>query len=107
MSRYTRKHPDAKLRPRHINRTIDEVIADFANEKFKQGIDGVMELASWWKSAGAGRESFLDLCQYIEREAAALHDEPQRLRLQIGKEIRAAMLERKRAIVVPGNQTKH
>lgn len=108
MSRHTRKHPKRKIREKDINKTIDEVIADFANEKFKQGIEGLKELANWFKSAGATQQSFLDLCQYIENEASQFHDDPSTLRLEIGKQIRLAFIgTRKNGVVYTGNMTQH
>lgn len=52
-----------------VDKTITEVINAFAQEKWAEGKEGLQDLASWYKSSGAGVETFIDLCTYIENEA--------------------------------------
>jgi len=58
-----------------INKMIDEAIKQLADDRVDSGIEALYELAILWKTSGAGRQSFADICEYIEREAAELSDE--------------------------------
>jgi hypothetical protein len=51
-----------------FNKEIDEVIEYFVNGQYDIGVDGVMEIADLWKSAGLELAGFLDLMKYIEKE---------------------------------------
>jgi len=58
-----------------INKLIDETIAELADDRVDAGVENLYELAIIWKSAGLPRESFADICGYIEQEAAKKSDE--------------------------------
>lgn len=54
---------------------IQECIDQLADDRVDSGVEALYELATMWKSAGATRASFADICSYIEREAADKSDE--------------------------------
>ena len=58
-----------------INGIIDDAIIGLASDDVRDGIDQMYELAIAYKSAGVPRQSFLDICQYIEKQAIAQSDE--------------------------------
>jgi len=58
-----------------INKLIDETIAELADDRVEAGVENLYELAIIWKSAGLSRESFADICGYIEQEAAKKSEE--------------------------------
>ena len=58
-----------------INKMIDECIDQLSDDRVDSGIDALYELAILWKTSGAGRQSWSDICEYIEREASEKSDE--------------------------------
>jgi len=58
-----------------INKLIDETIDELADDRVDAGVENLYELAIIWKSAGLPRESFADICGYIEQEAAKKSEE--------------------------------
>ena len=57
-----------------VDRLIQDCIEQLSDDRVELGVEALYELAGYWKSAGATRESFAEICQYIEREAAELSD---------------------------------
>ena len=58
-----------------INKMIDEAIDQLSDDRVDSGVEALYELAILWRSSGASRESWVDICQYIEREATEKSDE--------------------------------
>ena len=58
-----------------VNRLIDETIDQLADDRVDSGVEALYELAILWKSAGAPKEAFIDICSYIEQEATEKSDE--------------------------------
>ena len=58
-----------KISENMINKTIDEAIVELIAENYKQTKLALEELAHLYKSAGQSRETFIELCTYIENEA--------------------------------------
>jgi len=54
---------------------IDEAIDQLSDDRVDSGINILYKLAELFKSAGASRESFAEICAYIEREAIERTDE--------------------------------
>jgi hypothetical protein len=52
-----------------VNKILDETVKAFTDENMQEGIEGLRELAHLYKTAGAPKKSFLELCQYIENTA--------------------------------------
>jgi len=52
-----------------INKIIDEAIAELIKGDYKQAKAAIEELAHLYKSAGQSKETFIELCTYIENEA--------------------------------------
>jgi hypothetical protein len=89
-----------KVTERQINRTITEVTAAMANDEWPTMVEGLRQLAVWWRSVPqqAGmRTSFAELCQYMESEAVKMSGtEMTRTR------VRAALQEAKKDRIVSG-----
>lgn len=56
------------------DRLIQQCIDELADDRVDSGVEALYELASMWKTAGIGRESFVDMCGYIEQSAAKKSD---------------------------------
>ena len=54
---------------------IQDCIEQLADDRVDGGVEALYELAIMYKTAGAPRESFVDICQYIEQEATELSEE--------------------------------
>ena len=54
---------------------ISDCIDELSDDRVDAGVENLYELAIMWKSAGLTRESFADICGYIEKQAAAKSDE--------------------------------
>lgn len=80
----------------YVNKTIDETIKAGAGGRWGEYREGVETLAMWWKTLdkefpGQGyRESFIELCEYIEDEATELSSDPL-IRTKIKLELRAGL----------------
>ena len=58
-----------------IDKLIDDTIDELSDDRVDAGVENLYELAIIWKSAGMSRDSFADICGYIEYEAAKKSDE--------------------------------
>ena len=58
-----------------IDKLIDDCIDELSDDRVDAGVENLYHLAIIWKSAGLTRESFADICGYIEKQAAAKSDE--------------------------------
>ena len=58
-----------------VDRMIDDCIEQLADERVDEGVDLFYELAVLWKSAALSRQSFIDICHYIQTEAGNKSDE--------------------------------
>jgi len=56
------------------DKLIQECIDQLADDRVDSGVEALYELASMWKTAGIGRDSFVDMCSYIEQSAAKKSD---------------------------------
>jgi len=54
----------------YLDRMIDDAIAQLADDKADSGVELLQELAIIWKSAGMTRQSFMEICTYIQNEAS-------------------------------------
>lgn len=63
------------LTSKKFNKMIDEAIDQLSDDRVDSGINILYKLAELFKSAGASRESFAEICAYIEREAIERTDE--------------------------------
>ena len=63
------------MKENKIDRLIQDCIEQLSDDRVDLGIDALYELAIYWKTSGASRQSFSEICQYIEREAADKSDE--------------------------------
>lgn len=52
-----------------INKIIDDAILALIGEEWRLAKEALEELAHLYKSAGASRETFVEICTYIENEA--------------------------------------
>jgi len=57
------------------DKLIQECIDQLADDRVDAGVEALYELATMWKSAGVSRDSFGDICSYIEKEATKKSDE--------------------------------
>ena len=57
------------------DKLIQECIDQLADDRVDSGVEALYELAIMWKSAGVPRQSFIDMCGYIEKSAANKSDE--------------------------------
>lgn len=58
-----------KISENKINKIIDEAIKELVDGNYKQAKEAIAELAHLYKSAGQTKETFIELCTYIENEA--------------------------------------
>ena len=58
-----------------IDKLIDDCIDELADDRVDAGVENLYELAILWKSAGLDRDSFADICGYIENQATEKSDE--------------------------------
>lgn len=65
-----------KLTAEMFGKIIDETTKAMANEQFPVAAEGLKELASLYKSAGANVQTFCELTDYIERCAINMSGNP-------------------------------
>ena len=58
-----------------INELIDDCIDQLADYRVDSGVEALYELASIFKTRGMGAQFFMNVCNYIEQEAAKKSDE--------------------------------
>jgi|GEM_PF-2329570 hypothetical protein len=58
-----------KISENTVNKTIDEAIVELVKGDYKQAKLAIEELAHLYKSAGQTKETFIELCTYVENEA--------------------------------------
>ena len=58
-----------KITENKVNKIIDEAIFALIGEDWRVAKGAVQELAHIYKSSGASRETFIEICTYIENEA--------------------------------------
>ena len=57
------------------DKLIQECIDQLADDRVDSGVEALYELATMWKSAGVSRDSFAEICSYIEQSAAKKSEE--------------------------------
>lgn len=58
-----------------IDDMISDCIDELSDDRVDAGVETLYELAIMWKSAGLPRDTWVNICGYIEKQAAAKSDE--------------------------------
>ncbi len=83
---------------RDINHMIDDCIDQLADDRVEMGVEGIYELAIIWKTSGATAQSFCEICQYMEDEAAKIAG-TELVKYKIGEALRT-IREKKHGIII-------
>ena len=58
-----------------IDDLVEDCINDLSDERVDLGVEALYELASAWKTVGLDKESWLKMCQHIEKQATLKSEE--------------------------------
>ena len=64
----------SKVTSDDINNMIDSCIEQLSDDRVDVGVEGMYELAVLFKSSGCTSRAFVDMCGYIEQQAAERSD---------------------------------
>jgi len=59
---------------KYFDQMVDDAISQLSDDRVDAGVELLRELAVVFKSAGMTRQSFAEMCQYIENEASERSD---------------------------------